>query len=259
MQARNAPRRILATPTRKRTRNDEGRDAMNTREINKVVGALVGALLVYLGVQFFAEMLFEGEHAGDDHHYAYAIEVEDEGGDDAAEAIDLPTLLAAADASRGERVFAKCKACHKVDGTDGTGPHLNGVVGRAVGGVGGYIVATADRPGMSPGLLSGGFLFLSGVTRSGPVGAMPAGDAAQFEAVFDKIEGVLAAADLPLDALVEMTSWHIGLRGHFEAFDAVRRRRLAPPYPAWTAVEAAGLRRQGAVVEVRAIAAAPTA
>ena len=138
MQAPNAPRRILATPTRIRTRNDEGRDAMNTMELNKVVGALVGALLVYLGVQFFAEMLFEGEHAGDDHHYAYAIEVEDEGGDDAAEAIDLPTLLASADASRGERVFAKCKACHKVDGTDGTGPHLNGVVGRAVGGVGGF-------------------------------------------------------------------------------------------------------------------------
>ena len=40
-------------------------------------------------------------------------------------------VYAAADAGAGEKVFAKCKACHKVDGTDGTGPHLNGVVDRA--------------------------------------------------------------------------------------------------------------------------------
>lgn len=111
---------------------------MNTMEINKVVGALVGALLVYLGVQFFAKALFEGEH-GDDHHYAYAIEIEEEAaGDEGAEAVDLPTLLASADASRGERVFAKCKACHKVDGSNGTGPYLNGVVGRPVGAVDGF-------------------------------------------------------------------------------------------------------------------------
>jgi cytochrome c len=28
-------------------------------------------------------------------------------------------------------VFGKCKACHKLDGSDGTGPHLNGIVGKA--------------------------------------------------------------------------------------------------------------------------------
>jgi cytochrome c len=110
---------------------------MNTMEINKVVGALVGALLVYLGVQFFAEALFEGEHG--EHDYAYAIEIEEEdAGGDGAEAMDLPTLLASADASRGERIFAKCKACHKVDGSNGTGPYLNGVVGRPVGAVDGF-------------------------------------------------------------------------------------------------------------------------
>lgn len=110
---------------------------MNTMEINKIVGALVGALLLYLGVQFFAEMLFEGEHS-DDHHYAYSIELEDEGEAGGEEEMDLPTLLASVDASRGERVFAKCKACHKVDGSNGTGPYLNGVVGRAIGGVDGF-------------------------------------------------------------------------------------------------------------------------
>ena len=35
-------------------------------------------------------------------------------------------------------MFGKCKACHKLDGNDGTGPHLNGVVDRAVAAVGGF-------------------------------------------------------------------------------------------------------------------------
>jgi cytochrome c len=36
-------------------------------------------------------------------------------------------------------VFGKCKACHKLeDGANGTGPHLFGVVDRAVGSVAGY-------------------------------------------------------------------------------------------------------------------------
>jgi len=112
---------------------------MNTMEINKIVGALVGALLIYLGAQFFAEMVFDGGH-GDHHDYAYSVEIEsDEGADDAAEEVDLAALLASADPARGEKVFAKCKACHKVeDGANGTGPHLYGVVGRAIGSVGGF-------------------------------------------------------------------------------------------------------------------------
>ena len=38
----------------------------------------------------------------------------------------------AQDAAKGEKIFGKCKACHKVDGSDGTGPHLNGVVDRPI-------------------------------------------------------------------------------------------------------------------------------
>ena len=109
--------------------------------------------------------------------------------------------------------------------------------------------------GMSPGVMFGGFVFLTGVTGSAPDGAMPAGEEAQFTACFDKIAAVLAEADLGLDSIVEMTSYHVGLRGHFDLFDDVRRARLSDPYPAWTAVEVAGLRRDGAVVEIRIVAA----
>lgn len=42
---------------------------------------------------------------------------------------------AGGDAKAGERVFAQCRACHKIDvsGTSGLGPNLNRIVGRRAG------------------------------------------------------------------------------------------------------------------------------
>lgn len=43
------------------------------------------------------------------------------------------------DAAKGEKVFAKCKACHVVDAeTNRVGPHLKGVIGRNVASVANY-------------------------------------------------------------------------------------------------------------------------
>ncbi len=47
--------------------------------------------------------------------------------------------------------------------------------------------------------------------------------------------------------------YHTGLRQHFALFDKVRLDYVEAPYPAWTAVEVAGLRWEGAVVEIRVI------
>ena len=114
--------------------------------------------------------------------------------------------------------------------------------------------AAAEQAKMSPGLLSGDHLFLTGVTGSDLQGEMPADPEVQFRNVFEKIGLVLSEAGLTFGAMVEMTSYHVGLRDHFELFDRVRLAHLAEPYPAWTAVEVAGLRRVGALVEVRVIA-----
>ncbi len=61
---------------------------------------------------------------------AYTI---DTGAEDAGAAVadagpDFNEIYATADVAAGEKVFAKCKACHKVDGTNGTGPHLNALL-----------------------------------------------------------------------------------------------------------------------------------
>ncbi|MGL4242732.1 MAG: RidA family protein [Beijerinckiaceae bacterium] len=107
---------------------------------------------------------------------------------------------------------------------------------------------------MSPAIISGDFAFFTGQTGSRADGTMPEDPAAQFRSAFDKIGEVLAEAGLSYRSVVEMTSYHVGLRDHFELFDAIRLEYCSEPYPAWTAVEVAGLRRPGALVEIRVIA-----
>lgn len=114
--------------------------------------------------------------------------------------------------------------------------------------------AAAEDLKMSPGIMSGDHVFLTGVTGSGPGGTMPDDPETQFRSAFDKIGAVLTAAGLDFSAVVEMTSYHVGIRDHFDLFDQVRLDYVREPWPAWTAIEAGGLRREGALVEIRVIA-----
>ena len=50
--------------------------------------------------------------------------------------------------------------------------------------------------------------------------------------------------------VVEMTSYHIGLREHIETLFAVHREFVAEPYPAWTAVGVTELLSKDAVLEI---------
>ena len=132
----------------------------NTMTITKASGALIGSLLALLLLFWAGSGLFHvgaAAHHGDGEGVAqaYSIPVEDSGAggaDEEEEQIDFAALLAEADPAKGERVFGKCKACHKLDGNDGTGPHLNGIVGRAVASIGGfnYSDAMAEHVGEAP-------------------------------------------------------------------------------------------------------------
>lgn len=108
---------------------------MNTMEITKFVGAICGSLLVFLLIQMAAHAIFNT--ASD--VVAFSVEVPESdaggGGEAPADAVDVGALIAAADAAAGETVFKKCAACHKLDGSNGVGPHLDAVVGRPVGSV----------------------------------------------------------------------------------------------------------------------------
>jgi cytochrome c len=116
----------------------------DTMTFTKTGGALCGSLLVFLLVGWAGSALYytgggEG-HGGEGEAQAYVIDTGEAAAttEAAAEGPAFADLYAAADAAAGEKVFSKCKACHKVDGTDGTGPHLNGVVDRPKGSIAGF-------------------------------------------------------------------------------------------------------------------------
>ncbi|MDP5307227.1 c-type cytochrome [Paracoccus spongiarum] len=123
----------------------------NTMTVTKAAGALIGALLFLMLANWAASGLYHvGSAGGGEGHgesaQAYTIPVEESEGGGEAEAeeeIDFAALMEAADPAAGEKGFGKCKACHKLDGSDGVGPHLNGVVGRAVASVSGFAYSDA--------------------------------------------------------------------------------------------------------------------
>lgn len=112
----------------------------DTMTMTKAVGAVCGSLLVFMLAGWAGDSLYTvgskghgGEHGEEGElTQAYTIETgaEEAPAEGEGETVDVAALMAAADPAAGEAVFKKCGSCHKLDGSDGVGPHLNGVVGR---------------------------------------------------------------------------------------------------------------------------------
>ncbi|WP_337659809.1 c-type cytochrome [Anderseniella sp. Alg231-50] len=105
--------------------------------INKIAGAGLGAVLLVMGLNIVANGVY---HADTPEKTAIAIEIpEAEGTGKAAEAeapkVSLASLLASADAAKGENAFKACKACHTVEdgGKNKVGPNLYDIVDHAIG------------------------------------------------------------------------------------------------------------------------------
>lgn len=112
---------------------------MDSMTFTKASAAVIGAFLIFLLGKWAAAAMYDvGGHHGDEQ--AYVIEVDDGGeAEEEVAEVSIEEMLASADIGKGERVFNKCKACHKIeDGANGTGPHLYGVVGRDKGSVDGF-------------------------------------------------------------------------------------------------------------------------
>ncbi|MFV1590658.1 Rid family hydrolase [Phaeobacter sp. JH20_39] len=107
---------------------------------------------------------------------------------------------------------------------------------------------------MSPGLEHEGFIFMTGFTGASADGQYPHSHTEQIEAVFAKIQAVLEKAGLGFEHVVEMTSYHVGLREHLNQFKSIRAKYVHEPFPAWTAIEVSGFVRDGAIVEIRCVA-----
>ncbi|MGL4238545.1 c-type cytochrome [Tabrizicola sp.] len=124
----------------------------DTMTMTKTVGAVCGSLLVLMLVGWAGESLYHvgatghgGEHGEGELTQAYTIDTgaEEAPAEGAEEGPDFATLMAAADPVAGEAVFKKCGSCHKLDGADGVGPHLNGIVGKAKAASAGFAYSEA--------------------------------------------------------------------------------------------------------------------
>lgn len=120
---------------------------MDSFELNKIIGAILGTLLFVMGVGFLAEAIYEPAHSTGP---GYALPGIEEGGPEgdtptAPVVADIGTLLASADPVAGEAAAKKCASCHDFTsgGPNKAGPNLYDVVERAVASHPGYSYSPA--------------------------------------------------------------------------------------------------------------------
>lgn len=105
---------------------------MDSFELNKIMGAVLGTLMFVMGVGFLAEAIY---HPIEDRGPGYALpepEVAEAGGaEEAAPEVPLGVLLASASADRGAAAVRKCQSCHNFGEGEPNkqGPNLYQIVG----------------------------------------------------------------------------------------------------------------------------------
>jgi cytochrome c len=108
---------------------------MDSFEINKVLGGLLGTCFVVFSIGIVSDSLFASPAPEKPGFIIEATEPA-EGGEAAAkpEAKPIAELLATADPKKGEAIFKKCQACHSGEkgGPNKVGPDLWSVVDRPV-------------------------------------------------------------------------------------------------------------------------------
>lgn len=117
---------------------------------NKVAGAVLAILLVVMGLREISHIAFSGsapETLGYPIDPALLEGPAGGGGEEDTGPVDFGALLATASVDAGERVARRCVACHTFDqgGSNGTGPNMWGVLGRAVASVSGFNYSSAMR------------------------------------------------------------------------------------------------------------------
>lgn len=115
---------------------------MDSFELNKILGAVLGTCLVLLAVHIASGAIFASPVPAKP---GYVIEVKQEGtpkpnGPAAPAAQPIEALLAIANAKNGEQTAKECELCHNLGKGQGAkiGPDLYGVVGRPVASEAGF-------------------------------------------------------------------------------------------------------------------------
>ena len=126
-----------------------------------------------------------------------------------------------------------------------------------------YEVITGGSPGpsrdtFSPAVRAGNLLFISGTTAGDERGQLvgPGDIVAQTRYIFQKFGRLLRAAGGGFEHIVETTDY-VTTTENYARTTAVRREFFGDRFPTATGVIVAGLLREGALIEISAVAVLP--
>jgi len=113
---------------------------------NTIAGWVLAGGIAALGLSIISGKYFHADEPERPEKLGYVIEgvvSSDEGA--AKDEVPFATVLASADPAKGEKVFAKCTACHSIakGGASGIGPNLWSVVGKPHGHLAGFAYSDA--------------------------------------------------------------------------------------------------------------------
>ena len=139
---------------------------MDSLELNKIIAGVLGAVLTLMLFTWVGDIVYGfygSKDHGDEHHLAYEIELPEGETEMAEEEAPEPigVFLASADPASGESLFRACSACHNAaEATNKVGPHLVGVMGRDIAGLGdfGYSAALSGIDGVWTAEAFSGFI-----------------------------------------------------------------------------------------------------
>jgi enamine deaminase RidA (YjgF/YER057c/UK114 family) len=126
-----------------------------------------------------------------------------------------------------------------------------------------YEVITGGSPWpsrytFSPAVRAGNLLFISGTTAGDERGQLvgPGDIVAQTRYIFQKFGRLLRAAGCGFEHIVETTDY-VTTTENYARTTAVRREFFGDRFPTATGVIVAGLLREGALIEISAVAVLP--
>jgi cytochrome c len=113
---------------------------MDSFELNKIMGAVLGTLLFVMGVGFLTEAIYHPSATGPGYALPEPEEGSAGGGNEPVPAVSIAVLLASADPVQGADQAKKCAACHDLSEANAnkTGPGLYDIVERLIGGHAGF-------------------------------------------------------------------------------------------------------------------------
>ncbi len=100
-------------------------------------------------------------------------------------------------------------------------------------------------------ILADGTIYLSGIV----VG--PEADEAAFNRAYRRISDILIRAGASWEDVLDITSYHTDIEAQIGPMSAVQKQYLAPPFPAWTAVQVSRLYLADGKTEIKVVAKRP--